>query len=125
MSISTAVSRGDIHRTSFEPSRQIPLYLGSGSCGALFDGYGLIGQVAAQKTGGDVGTFKHADYYVQGHYGIDYWLSLFTLTLAEEPLSEPTDYRQSLCLYKGCLETSFTLNGKSLSARTYFHPYQR
>ena len=72
MSIFTAVSRGDIHRTSFEPNRQIPLYLGSGSCGALFDSYGLIGQVDEQKTGGDVGTFKHADYYAQGHYGIDY-----------------------------------------------------
>ena len=96
MSIVTAVSRGDIHRTSFDPNRQIPLYLGSGSCGALFDSYGLIGQVDKQKTGGDVGTFKHADYYAQGHYGIDYWLSLFTLKLADEPQAEPTDYRQSL-----------------------------
>ena len=83
MSIVTAVSRGDIHRTSFDPNRQIPLYLGSGSCGALFDSYGLIGQVDKQKTGGDVGTFKHADYYAQGHYGIDYWLSLFTLKGAD------------------------------------------
>ncbi len=101
MSIFTAISRGDIHRTSFEPNRQIPLYLGSGSCGALFDSYGLIGQVNAQKTGGDVGTFKHADYYAQGHYGIDYWLSLFTLKWTEQPQVEPTDYRQSLYLYKG------------------------
>ena len=125
MSILTAVSRGDIRRTSFEPSHQIPLYLGSGSCGALFDSYGLIGQVDAQKTGGDVGTFKHSDYYAQGHYGIDYWLSLFTLKLAEKPLGEPTNYRQELLLYKGCLETSFRQNGKVLSAKTYFHPYQR
>ncbi len=125
MSIITAVSRGDLHRTSFYPSRQIPLYLGSGCCGALFDGYGLIGEVDAQKTGGDVGTFKHADYYAQGRYGIDYWLSLFTLTLADEPKSKPMDYRQSLCLYKGYLETSFSQDGKPLSARTFFHPYQR
>ncbi|MBR4221932.1 MAG: hypothetical protein IKR81_12285, partial [Victivallales bacterium] len=98
MSIITAVSHGDIHRTSFEPSRQIPLYLGSGCCGALFDGYGMIGEVDAQKTGGDVGTFKHADYYAQGRYGIDYWLSLFTLTLADKPQSDPTNYHQLLCL---------------------------
>ena len=45
MSIYTAVSRGDIHRTSFNPNVQIPLYLGSGSCGALFDSYGLIGHL--------------------------------------------------------------------------------
>ncbi|MBR6059810.1 MAG: hypothetical protein IKP58_16705 [Victivallales bacterium] len=125
MTIFTAVSRGDIHRTTFEPNHQIPLYLGSGCCGALFDCYGLIGQVDSQKTGGDVGTFKHASYYAQGHYGIDYWLSLFTLKLADMPQAEPTNYRQSLSLYKGYLETSFEQNGKAFSSRTYFHPYQR
>ena len=125
MSIYTAVSRGDIHRTSFNPNVQIPLYLGSGSCGALFDSYGLIGQVDEQKIGADVGTFKHADYYAQGHYGIDYWLSLFTLKLADAPHAVPSDYHQSLYLYKGYLETSFAQNGKKLAAKTYFHPYQR
>ena len=118
MSIYTAVSRGDIHRTSFNPNVQIPLYLGSGSCGALFDSYGLIGQVDEQKIGADVGTFKHADYYAQGHYGIDYWLSLFTLKLADAPQAVPSDYHQSLYLYKGYLETSFSQNGKLFSAKT-------
>ena len=81
--IGRAVSRGDILRTDFS-SERLPLYLGSGDGGALFDAYGLIGEAPAWRSDA-FGAFKHRDCYVQGRYGIDYWLPLYTLTFAQPP----------------------------------------
>ena len=92
--IRRAVERGDVLRTDFSPER-LPLYLGSGDGGALFDAFGLIGEVHHDD---DFGTFKHRDCYAEGRYGIDYWLPLYTLTFARRPETKPTGYRQSLRL---------------------------
>ncbi|MBQ7652103.1 MAG: hypothetical protein IJS15_14170, partial [Victivallales bacterium] len=122
--IEEAISRGNITRNVFNPEKQIPLYLGSGSCGALFDCYGLIGQ-DRHHIYNDSGTFKHADYFARGKYGIDYWTSAFTVTFAQNPSSSPTDYSQSLDLFKGQLDTSFTLDGRRLHSLVYFNPEHR
>lgn len=122
--IEKAISRGNIIRNVFAPEKQIPLYLGSGSCGALFDCYGLIGQ-DKHHIYNDSGTFKHADYFARGKYGIDYWTSAFTITFAQEPSSSPKNYSQSLDIFKGQLATSFTLDGHSLKSLVYFNPEHR
>ena len=122
--IEEAVSKGNITRTVFNPEAQIPLYLGSGSCGALFDCYGLIGQ-DKHHIYNDSGTFKHSDYFARGKYGIDYWLSAFTVTFADGKSPVPTDYSQSLDIFKGRLETAFTADGHRLQSRVYFNPEHR
>ena len=122
--IENAVSKGNIIRNVFNPEKQIPLYLGSGSCGALFDCYGLIGQ-DRHHIYNDSGTFKHADYFARGKYGIDYWTSAFTVTFSDGNSPVPTDYSQSLNLFKGQLTTAFTLNGHHLKSLAYFNPSHR
>lgn len=122
--IQKAVSRGNLYRDKFDPEKQIPLYLGSGSSGALFDCYGLIGQ-DMHFPGNDAGTFKHAEYYARGVHGIDYWLSAFTIKFAQNSLSVPREYIQSLDLFKGQLKTSFTMDGHKLSSLVYMNPAHR
>ena len=121
--ICRAVSRGDVLRTDFSLER-LPLYLGSGDGGALFDAYGLIGEAPAWRSDA-FGTFKHRDCYVQGRYGIDYWLPLYTLTFAQPPETKPTEYRQHLRLFEGTLETAMVLDGEPLASEVFFHPEER
>lgn len=119
--IDRAVSRGDVFRKGFDPER-LPLYLGSGDGGALFDAYGLIGEAVKDD---EFGAFKHRDYYMRGRYGIDYWLPLYTLTLAQRPAAAPEEYRQRLRLFAGTLETEMVLAGEKLSSEVFFHPGKR
>ena len=42
MSIETALRKGDVVRTAFPGRDLFPLYLGSGSSGGCFDGWGFL-----------------------------------------------------------------------------------
>lgn len=134
MSIRNALAKGDVIRTSMPGQNEYPLYLGSGSSGGCFDGWGFLqdGTSAASPAGGGhVGEsmrLNHADHYIHGAYGIDCWLGLYRFGFADSlpTLAEDADYRQTLTLYEGCLDTAYTLSdGTRVSMRTSFNPYSR
>ncbi len=134
MSIETALRKGDVVRTAFPGCDLLPLYLGSGSSGGCFDGWGFMhdGTTAATAPdGGRIGESMrvgHADHYCHGSFGIDCWLGLYKLGFADGlPALDPdAPYRQTLSLYDGCLSTGYVLaDGTRVSLRTSFHPYSR
>ena len=120
--MAAAVARGDVVRRGFDPAR-IPLYLGSGSCGALFDAFGLVGAGPLQTE--NAGTFQHADHYARGRWGLDYWLGLFRMAFSYGPPKQVRNYVQRLSLFTGRLETAFTAEGKRWRSSVGFDPERR
>ncbi len=133
MSISDALYLGNVERETFPAKECLPLYLGSGTCGACFDGYGLMQEqtcAAAWPDGSritDATRFMHQDHYIHGKFGMDFWLGLYQLKFAQLPIiDKKEDYEQELDLYTGNLSTNYVLqDGTSVSLSASFHPYMR
>lgn len=134
MSFRTAMEKGNVVRESFPGTDKLPLYLGSGVCGACFDGWGLMndGTTSASTCEGtrygEAMRLTHKDCYRHGNYGIDCWLGMYRLCFADglPALDKDAPYRQTLNLYDGCLRTSYVLSdGTRVTLRAGFHPYCR
>lgn len=115
-----AVAVGDILRTAW-PVRfdhHLPLYLGSGRCGASFDAWGLL---HGSPTKGPT-ALMHADHWHRGAFGLDYWLPVARLRWAGVEPSPPVAYRQELRLHDACLETRLAWPDRTVRFRAWFHP---
>lgn len=131
MSIRSAIAKGDVIRSSFPAHEHMPLYLGSGSAGGSFDGWGLMNSHACglyddEGPGRDAPYIRYWEHYSRGKYGFDCWQGVFRVAFDKVPEGEVSDYTQHQALYQGRLKTAYTLaNGTKVCIEVYFNPYVR
>jgi hypothetical protein len=119
MNQETAISSGDIRRSSWPQAGDEPLFLyqGSGRAGACWGPWGLMDRDGDRPTG-----WMHADHWHRGHYGLDAWLFVARLTWANEAPPPPREYEQILTLRDGRLTTRAAGDWGRLAFSSYFDP---
>lgn len=125
MSIKDFLQTGDLHRDAF-PSRQLPLYIGSGTAGGCIDGYGLMhddffnGAQAGHNRALHYRSWRH---FYRGEHAVDMVAALYHFGYAKKPILSEKGYTQSLSLYDATVDTSYTLeNGTGVRIRAFCNP---
>ena len=129
MSMRDAMTAGDIVRdrwTNEEPEH-LNLYLGSGRCGACFDGWGLMNEPLRRTTivGRNPTVLMHADGWHRNKFGKDEWEAIGRLRWAGDSPALPSNYSQRLSLFEGRLQTECICDGLMLRIENWFDPKRR
>ena len=124
-----AMTAGDIVRDGWtnEEAGHLNLYLGSGRCGACFDGWGLMNEPMRREplSGRNPTVLMHADGWHRNQFGKDHWEAIGRLRWGERAPAAPSEYSQRLSLFEGRLRTESVLRGLTLRIENWFDPQRR